>query len=75
VNGGPYIDTNLWVQQYRVAPDGQRVSSFDFNDVNFEKVYSSTDFGLRNIDLVYSPVFRFAMGRSDDGWSNPPPGY
>lgn len=73
--GGPYIDTNLWVQQYRVAPDGKRVSSFEFNDVNFEKVYSSTDFGLRNIDLVYSPVFRFAMGRTDDGWSNPPPGY
>jgi hypothetical protein len=74
-DGGPYIDTNLWVQQYRVAPDGKRVSSFDFNDVNFEKIYSSSDFGLRNIDLVYSPVFRFAMGRTDDGWSNPPPGY
>ncbi|MBK7207978.1 MAG: FecR domain-containing protein [Elusimicrobia bacterium] len=73
--GGPTIATNLWVQQYRVAPDGQRVSSFDFNDVNFEKVYSSTDFGFRNIDLLYSPVFRFAMGRSDDGWSNLPPGY
>lgn len=73
--GGPYIDTDLRVHQYRVAPDGQRVSSFVFNDVNFERVYFSTDFGGHNIDLLYSPLFRFAMGRSDDGWSNLPPGY
>lgn len=73
--GGPYIDTDLWVLQLRVAPDGRRVSSFDFNDVNFQKLYWSRDFSGRNIDLVYSPVFRFAMGRMDDGWSNLPPGY
>ncbi|MBK9430724.1 MAG: hypothetical protein IPN65_09660, partial [Elusimicrobia bacterium] len=44
-------------------------------EFNSQRVYHSSEFGVRDIDLIYSPYLKFAMGDMDDGWSDLPPGY
>ena len=61
----------------RVTPEGARLPFGDATatEFNSQRVYHSSEFGVRDIDLIYSPYLKFAMGDMDDGWSDLPPGY
>jgi hypothetical protein len=58
-------------------PGGERLNFANAaaTEFNSQRVYHSSEFGVRDIDLIYSPYLKFAMGDMDDGWSDLPPGY
>jgi hypothetical protein len=78
VPGAPtFLPFRLDVQVFRVTPEGSRLNFANTaaTEFNSQRVYHSSEFGVRDIDLIYSPYLKFAMGDMDDGWSDLPPGY
>ena len=77
ISPGNYLPFRLDVQVFRVTPEGARLPFGDATatEFNSQRVYHSSEFGVRDIDLIYSPYLKFAMGDMDDGWSDLPPGY